>query len=348
MKNTINLIIIILFLSALALPNIIMLFDKKIANTNLDISIQQPLISIGKLKNFYLDNYGTKATLVKEYINFKSKFSKENPIPNRVIKGKNGWLYLGNYYNNVFNNSFGNNTFSDKQFNAIKNNLINCNNYLKAKNIKFYTVIAPDKNKIYQEFLPFQLKQNLNNVELLNQVLPEDLKVIDLEKTLLYNKKNQQLYLKTDTHWNHYGAFHGFKKILKHIDKDNNLKMVKLSDFNTFTENNFQGDLTRMIQSTITETNIKLKAKPYFETEVINYNSYYQHYRNINGKGKIMIYRDSFSNALIPFLNATFKEVILIKKHNLDKALIKSFNPDIVLFEIIERNLSFFEKIKTP
>jgi hypothetical protein len=348
MKKNANLFIILVFIIALVLPNALMLLDEKLLKADLNINLNQPLISIGKLKNFYLENYGTKSELVNSYIKFKTNITKEDPIPYRVINGKNGWLFLGNYYNNVFNNSFGNNKLTTKNFNAIKNNLIACNTYLKTKNIDFYTLVAPDKNKIYQEFLPFQLKSNPSNIDLLNKLMPENFKIIDLKKSLLQHKKNNQLYLKTDTHWNSYGAFYGYKEILKKIDKNNSYNSFDLLDFDRESNSNFQGDLSKMIKSPIKETDTKLKFKNNLNIEVIAYSSYYQHYKNSKGNGKIMIYRDSFSNALIPFFNATFNEVILIKKHNLDKNLITSFKPDIVLFEIIERNLSLFEKIKTP
>jgi len=55
------------------------------------------------------------------------------------------------------------------------------------------------------------------NVQELEVILREEnpeIQLIDVRRELIEAKKNQQVYYKTDTHWNQRGAFVGYSKII--------------------------------------------------------------------------------------------------------------------------------------
>ena len=346
-------IITILFLVAIVLPNIVQVLDlerglinneNRKHNTIPSFDVKHPISSIGNFKNYYLENFGLKTTFVNNYIGFKSNVLKENPIPNNVVQGKEGWFFLGNNNNNVLSNSFGNDPIT-------KNELINTLNYLKelksyfqTKNIAFYVVIPPDKNRIYQEFLPYKLNQNPTKLDVLKPILKEklDIDIIDLSIPLLKNKNNQLLYLKTDTHWNYYGAYIGYNYTMDIINKDFSINTISLNDFE-FTNQEFKhGDLTKMINLVISEPTKTIVKKTSSDVTLIPSSKKSLHFKNNSQNLKIIMYRDSFANAWIPFFNESFGEIIYHKKHVVDKNEIDTFKPDIVIFELIERNIDMF------
>ncbi len=72
--------------------------------------------------------------------------------------------------------------------------------------IVYFVVIAPNKHSIYPEYLPEDLRPTNNplRIDQLLAALKERniTNIIDSRSLLKSAKKEQQLYYKTDTHWN--------------------------------------------------------------------------------------------------------------------------------------------------
>jgi len=338
----------VFILLCLIAPCVILILNTE--KPTLELDLDQPKITAIKSKNYFSKNYGLKESLLEYYLNFKINTLKESALPNQVVKGKNDWLFLGNKHHKSFNNAFGNDDFTKKKASQINNNLKKISTYLDSEKIPFYFVIAPDKNQIYSEQLPFQLKKNNTRTnKLIKKIKSEtNINCFSLHKVLIENKHKSELYIKTDSHWNSYGAFIGYQEIMKKINTQNLFKTEKIEDYNIIETLNFSGDLSNMLLSSKKASNIIFERKKPNNIEVISYTSYSQHYKNKNGSGKLMIYRDSFTNALTPFFNNTFNEVIYIRGHNLNRKLINSFKPDVIILEKIERNLIHLSEMKSP
>lgn len=345
------------FLLALILPNIILFSGAEKNLTNNEnraqanvpkFNTKQPIQSIGKFKNYYLQNFGLKTVLVNNYIKLKTNYLNENPIPNRTLKGKDGWHFLGNENNNVLNNSFGNDVFKTQELNNTVNYLVTINNYFKSQNIAFYFVIAPDKNNIYQEFLPYKLKQNATKLDVLKKEIKKksNLTVIDLTQPLLNNKSLKQLYFKTDTHWNFDGAFIGYNYTIDVINKDYNIEKTKIQDYKIEQENYTEGDLIKMINQVKAETYNKYTKIKKTQVKEIYSEKNKMRFKNETKQYKMLQFRDSFANYWYSFFNESFAETLYLKKYTFTKAEIESFKPDIVILEIVERNINLLSELK--
>jgi hypothetical protein len=55
-----------------------------------------------------------------------------------------------------------------------------------------------------------------------------------------------------------------------------------------------------------------------------------------------VIYRDSFTNALIPFLSEHFSRAVYLWEYDVDPALIAAERPDIVIMEVVGRRIGPF------
>lgn len=357
-KNIASKVIVILFLTALLVPNIVQILDLErnlVNNENRKhksmptFNASQPISFIGEFKNFYLENFGLKTSFVNNYIDFKSNTLSESPIPNRVVKGKDNWLFLGNHYNNVLSNSFGNDPFTEKELHNTVAYLKAVNHYFSSQDIPFYIVIPSDKNNIYQEYLPYKLNQNPTKLQTLKNTLKKELNlsVVDLSTPLLNEKLNQQLYLKTDTHWNYYGAYIGYSHIIDTIKKQLPVDKIEFNAFNIYKKEVDAVDLAKMINLKQKEISYTLDKKVISEAKIISQSRKILHYRNPSKKLKLMLFRDSFTNAMIPFFNESFNEVLYLKKYTFTKKEIETYRPDVVVFEIIERNIDLFARL-TP
>jgi len=296
--------------------------------------------SIKKIDKHYNNQFGLKSQMVNVFTKFKSEILNENPIPNRVLAGKDGWYFLGNHNNELFNDSFGNHSFSMIELEEIKKNIQSTREELASRGIDFYIVVPPNKHRVYSEKLPYQLQQNTTRLEALNSYLKKeiDFEIIDLRDTLVANKNNQLLYYKTNTHWNDIGAFIGYQKTINAIDP--NIPKVNISNYNIDYDSQILGDITNMINLKNNEREVKLIKKTSSKVKPIKSTYQFKRFMNYSKNRVMVMYRDSFSDAWIPFFNESFRETIYLRGYHINYGFIDHKKPDIVIFEIVERNLS--------
>ncbi len=353
-KNISPMVLILMFLLLLIIPNIVMLSGLEDAVGNNEnrkhqsfpeLSIKTPIKSISAFKSYYTENFGLKSSLVNNYLGFKNNVLKENPFPNRIVKGKNNWVFLGNQYNNTLNDAFGNETLNSNQLNNAIKYLEEINDYFKSKNIAFYLVVPPDKNKIYKEFLPYQLNEKETRFTVFKDALKNKtaIHLIDLYDPLINKKTKDELYIKTDSHWNSLGAFIGYNYAVTEINKTVPINIQQLGDYRVSNEKTI-GDAGKLINIKDEVTNVVLEKLIKSNVKLINGNRNELHYINPDQNIKLMMHRDSFSNAWINFFNESFGETKYLRSYNIDKNEIEKFKPDVVIFEIIERNIELLGK----
>ena len=296
--------------------------------------------SIKKIDKHYNNQFGLKSEMVNIFTGFKIDVLNEDPLPNRAITGKDGWYFLGNQYNELFNDGFGNFDYTESELLQIKQYLQNLKEGLASRGVEFYIVVPPNKHRVYSENLPYQLHQKDTRLEALNSYLKKemDFNIIDLRDTLIANKKDHLLYYKTNTHWNDIGAFIGYQKTINVLDPS--IPKISLSDYTIASDTIKRGDITEMINLKSNESTITLHKKISSQVKSIKSTYRFKRFKNYNRDKILVMYGDSFSTAWIPFFNESFGETIYLRGYNVDYNFIDHKKPDIVIFEVIERNLS--------
>ena len=320
--------------------------------------------------------------LLKINSRFKITFLKTSPS-RKVILGKNGWLFFipentarsdkNPFRNNenVIDDFRGTAPFSDEQLNKIHSYISGKASMLGRKNIKFIVIIPPNKETVYPEFLPDTIKKVYPETRL-DQFLKKcsdipDVTFIDLRKPLLEAKKERQIYIKSDTHWNFYGAFIGYSELMKTVKKEYPATPVfTMDDFLikniSFTQSQLPGigDLSRFINSNssfehyIDKFTVKDESKsttiqnlpdknlfnPYhnFNTRLIRYSD------KKSTKPSLLLFHDSFE-LYIGFMCHNFQEYSKIWNYNISEEIVDYCKPDIVVLEILERYLYLLAEI---
>ena len=360
-KNLSYKIFIAAFLIMLITPNIVLLFGLEKGFTNNEniefetppkFNLKQPNSTLKNYRNYYLGNFGLKKTLVNQYVSFKSDLLKENPLPDKVVVGKQGWYFLGNSYKKVLNNTF-NNTQEKTQINQVVLNLKIISDYLKEKDILFYLTVAPNKHSIYKEYLPYKLSQNNTFYnEVIKGLDKNNINYINLNTHLLEKKKEDKVYHKTDTHWNSLGAFYAYQEVIKTLEKDVTIKTPSLNDYTVNKTIKPVNNLSKMINVYKEEQIFKFTKKESSNVKTLSNKNDNLIFSNPNKQLKLLMSRDSFSDAWIGFFNESFKNTRFIKNYKqITPQLIEQYKPDIVIFEIVERNLSNLAKpilLKNP
>ena len=308
---------------------------------------------------YYFDHFGLREILTKVYFKLINKLCDQSSVDD-VTFGQDGWLFLGSIkpgyqrYSDPMGDAINTNLFSEKELEDFAISIMNIKNYLSNKGIEYIYVIAPNKHTIYFDKLPKYIsKQNSKSAtDQLVKYLQEhtDVIVVDLRQVLLKEKKNHQVYFKSDTHWNHYGAnvaqFEIMNKIKTFFPEQISPLLLSDNQFKILPKKS--GDLAGFAK--ITNIN-EDDPQPVFEEgcspvkETPNTKARETHTMVCETQElNAVIFRDSFFSALQPYFSRQFhRSTYIWKKMNYNSLIkyIERENPDIVIDEIIERSLPY-------
>ena len=255
----------------------------------------------------------------------------------QVVVGKDDFLF----FDDTTADYIGSDSMTDEEIEKIAAGLAGLNADVTANGGQFLFVCAPNKNTIYGESMPSRFLDNPgpSDLDRLYSALDAlDVPYADLRPVLLEAKADGLLYHKRDTHWNGAGALVSFGEVLKHFG----VPMADLSDRGPVTVNDFEGDLDALLfpGKVMYDENIT-----YDFTGLYVYTSAYSTPMDLvittrgGGNGKLLMFRDSFANAWIPYAASSFAEVRMERGTPYNTAQLETYRPDCVIVEIAERNL---------
>lgn len=290
---------------------------------------------------------------IYNFIDYKINNKMENE---KVFKGKNNWLFyklehsLENYQNAIL--------FSDIQLKKITTYLNEIQEWCDANSKKFYFVIAPDKNKIYGEYYYDLPKKHPDSESKTRQLMAylakhSKVKVIYLYDVLYAHKNDDLLYYKNDTHWNPLGAYYGYQEIMRVIRQDfPDIFKAEIQGF-SFTKHE-KGDLTNMFAPAMQEKDFTKYKMPKINEQSKCHNADSNRRPDIvctnqNAKLNLFMQRDSFTNALIPYLSQSFNRAVFVWHEHMNKSKRPSIKEaDVIIIETIERATAKFAYMRFP
>lgn len=303
--------------------------------------------------NYARDNYSFRNFFAFVHAVISAKIFQVSPLPNDVIMGKKGWFFDNEP--NVVKDFRKLQPYNADQLYVTTQILMQRKNWLANRNIKFYVMITPNKNLVYPELMPDVFTvldgQGHNYLELLGEHLKihSSISLINPTDALKQAKLKHDVYYSTDTHWNLYGGFIGYRVLMETMRKDFPLlKPVNENDFIVSSYFNSEGDLAKMcgLQDVFKRKEFVLN---FIDSNKQIHNPEYSainlHYTNRNcvdsSDLKLVMFRDSYANYLIPFLNLHFKEANYIWSYEFLDQVIEREKPDIVIFESLQRFMSY-------
>ncbi len=366
---------IVLFLALICLPMVDNVFDvapdvylmENDPTPLPNFSISQIFKSFNVLQRGYLEKtFGFRKLLVRLENILDIFWLRASNQYQTVIKGKKDWLFLSQENNelNVIQDYRSAHLFTPEQIARWVDIYRARYEWLAAQGIRYLIVIAPNKHTVYPEFLPGQYNR-VNAVsrtdQLVNALRKAHIPVLDLRPTLEKVKKQAQVYYRTDTHWNTFGAFAGYVQIMKRLgqwfpefepeirgDYDITIapdlhgglaSMLALGDY--FPES--RTVFTPKFQRKAVKTEAPLPTPPYFQPTVTTDT-------HDPSKPAAVIFRDSFAHELIPFLSEHFDKAVYVWPYPstsrsvrfFDKELIEKEKPAVVIDEFVERYFTEF------
>ena len=272
----------------------------------------------------------------------------------KVLIGREGWLF----YNDGSLLGHGRGVYRLGE-DAARSHLVNIQaraEYLQARNAGYLVVAPPVKEAIYPELAPawFRLDPTRYSnavAELANEAMPG--RVLHLETAMEAAKaEGVTTFSRHDTHWTGDGAYVGYQAIMQALRAQGLREAARpLSDFRANDSNPKRPrDLAQMIgvagyvpihyrayedpaAATWKTTWLGGDRRDFTAPQIIDTGAV--------GKPVLMMQRDSFSIALLPFLTGHFSRVVLthIDDGYWRPDLIERFKPDFVILEVQEAGL---------
>ena len=238
----------------------------------------------------------------------------------RWYEGTENWLFLGNSYDQTVEKLKLDKIPTNDEITSLIDTFAEISDVASKSNTQIALLIGPNKSSVYEERLPSEVSvsesryvnffvKKLSEISNLTVYDPTD----DFRKLTNYEGL---LYYRTDTHWNDKGAFFAFNNLMSKLSfntpnvsfsLDNSIKgdLIEISDLSDFPLMNddtwaasidYSYELIR-----IENTNFAISATFGKQETVINSNPLVDKI--------VWVVGDSFTTALKPYFESTFREV---------------------------------------
>ena len=309
-----------------------------------------------RVDEFIQTHFGFRQDLVEMNGDLKTYFSSQSP---RVVWGADEWLFITD--NDVFSQITGQRVDVEAvgRLAAVMQRL---NEDSLGKGRALVVAIAPEKHTIYRHKLPRWARVTAARTELdvlLGQMREAAVNAVDLRPVLLSRVADRPVYWRGDTHWTEFGAALAFNQIVsalglpqQRIDVDASYgpeqSMSRKGDLVGLMA--IKGDWLEIHKPPIDPQMLSLEA---YDRTVLRKVGRYETFRlrhksspaDIASRPKVLVIGDSFSETFFPPLFMRFaSEYVWAQRRvtNVDQAFIDEIDPDIIVFETVERTINLF------
>ena len=341
-----KLIYCILFFAICLCPSLGMLVTKQeTSSENRQLSeFPSPKTEEGKINVEWLSQAGD---YFQEHFAFRNELVTGNALlhgrlletstADGVIQGKNGWLY----YKDSLDDYLGQDLLSDRSLFNIAHMLSMTQQALEEKRVNFLFTIAPNKNSLYGDNMPYYDKLKVsgqtNRENLESWLKTEKVAYADLYQALM--EEDEVLYHARDSHWNNKGAALAADVLMDALDKDHD----SYEGESYTVRRDYTGDLDTMLYPLASTADDEIyydKETTYATVEEIQSN-FDPRITTVNPvkEGSLVMYRDSFGNALLPYMADAYANAYFSRGIPYQLMDVETHSADTVIIERAERFL---------
>lgn len=309
-----------------------------------------------KYDAYFSDHFGFRIALIEWGSTEKARWFRASPQPLKALFGSNDWLFFNDTSDRVVQ-SYTHRDLLDEY--ELKDKL-RIWEFLRDScardSIVYIKAIWPDKHTIYPEYMPwvmrYQIKDTLSLTDQLvayHRLRKSTVPLIDVRNAMLQEKPKETLYLKHDTHWNSMGAFVAYTEFMRQAKFPSSVRILKKSDFEITYQPVHTGDLLDICGlgpvSFLTDVVPLFTPKRSVPTYTLMNaasgfpeNTYLSKNPGCGNTLRVLVFRDSYMDAEIPFFSLSFYEVYYLW-YGFDFNMIQKIKPDIVIDACVERYL---------
>lgn len=313
----------------------------------------------GSFENWFNDNIGFREPLIKLSSSIQYNIFHKSPTE-KVEIGKSGWFFYT--LDNNIEIAQGKYMLSEEMLKEIAIQQEEIRKKLNEQGIEYILILPPSKVSIYPEMIAsgnYSIRKT--PVDIVADYLEQNtqVKVVRLKEALLEGKDKQQLYFKTDTHWNEAGAYVAYSEIINKLiewkiieTEPTQVKMIPSTYKGEFSA--MMGNIDLLPEEETLNTEIisqkaqkiesgdkKERLQQMNSTLGINMPIYL--YQNTSVKDVSAVF---FGDSMFGSWNATellaenFKELTYIWDYNIRQEWLDELKPDVVFYDMGERYLN--------
>lgn len=363
--------LIICFLALITLPTIMdvagLRFADRIPNSEHRVKSKMPKLDLANISKYPLSAQINKlkeyTTKFEKYVNdglvtrtplldlqkvLRVDMLGSSPVPDKVVIGDDGWLFLGEQFGDIIEESTGLKYATEDELATLVRNAIDTKKVLNKLGIDYYLCIAPNKHTVYSDKLPIQ-KNGPTILDQFKSAIGNQINFVDL-KDDYYLMPDKMLFNKSNTHFTDIGALISSQTLLRKMKtKYRSLSVPKYTDYTESISNPQTDELTRMLRingtvdkylltkNEISTTRFAASRLTVSSTYRGPPSTYEARFKNDGKPLKVLVCGDSFMGVMRKFLKESFGEVTFLNENKLNMEVILEDKPDVVVQEIVER-----------
>ena len=333
-----------------------------------------------RCENWFNDHFCGRVSLMKVHDVLRNKLSCIVRTEKAIYFKENGWDFLLPLISDL--------DCRPSSLQSVVQNIIHLNEFCQQHRIKFYILEVPKKEVVYKELIKenygfdekklAQVSQAQESIR--NKVRKYHIPYIYPYKPLRDAIKRDYVFFKWTHHWTDWGAFIGYRELMKEINKDfPDMPIVSLHDYQRFQSwlirdlrwdgLDYRGSYRLLYQHFNYEGNDKVSNQVLYNYYNNKYDSemefkigrYTKDFTYPRGKHKLMVMGTSQNEILCHFLPYSAAETKYIRLNQeqvktadefkilkLYRKDILAFKPDILILSISSDNLPRLRDLCSP
>ena len=262
----------------------------------------------------------------------------------KVVRGKDGWLFLDNDRNQVMRQHSGDLRFSPKQLNDWQRVLETRAGWLAERGARHHFLVPPDSQSVYPEKLPDSVRPKRERpvLQLIRHLEDERSPAsIIYPVEALRRQRSRHVYAQTETHWTELGAYVAYLELMKELIRDQDLRVLTEEEL-ALVDHASIGDLGWRVdppqQSTQTYVTVREpRARLSADNRIYNNGRRIEFECAAAPSLGCLVYGDSFAVYLLQLLCESFSRLVFAHIPTLDRQLVEEVQPDVVVGALNER-----------
>jgi alginate O-acetyltransferase complex protein AlgJ len=265
----------------------------------------------------------------------------------KVVEGKDGWLFLGRDTNHVIHQHTGRLQFTLRQLEDWRHVLESRVAWLDRRQIPYFFLVPPNAHAVYPEYLPDDVvtvaeRPVLQLIRHLRETQSPARLIYPLEQ-LIAHKQHDLVYIRDDTHWNELGAFVAYKELMRQLTQVVQAREIDWDQL-FISRAELVGDLGGKLQPQRSSVQVFCDVK--------GWRAHYAKDNRVRHAGRRIEYRcelapdvtclvhgDSFSEKVLHILGESFGHLVYCQMPSLDFDVVREVKPDVVVGLLNERFL---------
>lgn len=307
-----------------------------------------------KYEQYLNDTFGLRDVMVQAMTTMYLDFLGTSPIE-RVIVGRDQWLFLND--NNLLQDTLGVAQYTSEQLEQFREIFVRREQYAASVGIPYVYVVVPNKTTVYPDKLPFDISTagiRTKTDQLIDVIRTyTTIPVIDLRPVLIAARTTTEypLYIPTDTHWQPIGAHIAYQHVLGELQRLYPDLFATVTPLARTPDPKVAsgGDVARMLNQRdayqdpfILMPRVQGEAEPTTRTDITAYKNpslspLFAYEQPDASLPRALIVRDSFGDALIPFISEPFSRTAFVWTPFVYDYIVEAESPDIILQFMVER-----------